>query len=225
MRVRAAGEMPSLRATMNLGGLIAAGDVDGVVTQILAGFEGDARIMVLDADGDGRVTAAEVRANAMLGPLLEPDVDVDGDGTSDHLSFGVRVNWVRGYFEDERRAIVATGPGGAFKDDGTHMCVPDPCDAATTCSECNGSDPAFRGCGWCPGTGCIANAQMATCETEWQSRLSSCVECEGFATETACSRGDARCGWSTSCGRCVNDAFCSTIPAECTDLRDARSCE
>ncbi|MBX3248006.1 MAG: trypsin-like peptidase domain-containing protein [Myxococcales bacterium] len=225
VRVRAAGEMPSLRATMNLGGLLAVAEVDGVLTQILAGFQGDPRIMVLDADGDGRVTAAEVRANAMLGPLLEPDVDVDADGTMDHLSFGVRVNWVRGYFEDERRAIVATGPGGAFKNDGMHMCVPDPCGAATTCSECNGDDPAFRACGWCPGTGCIASSQMATCETEWQSRLSSCVECGGFATQTACARGDARCAWSASCGRCVNGAFCSTIPSECTDLRDARSCE
>ena len=39
-------------------------------------------------NSDGKITADEIRNNALLKPLLAPDVDTDKDGKPDALSIG-----------------------------------------------------------------------------------------------------------------------------------------
>jgi hypothetical protein len=43
---------------------------------------------LFDGNADGKITADEIRNNALLKPLLAPDVDTDKDGTKDALSIG-----------------------------------------------------------------------------------------------------------------------------------------
>ncbi len=61
------------------------------------------------------------------------------------------------------------------------------------------------------------------CDAEaWIDNQVLCPSCD-YDDQGACDR-DGFCGWSATCGRCVNDSRCSTIPTECTDLRRARGC-
>ncbi|MBX3247165.1 MAG: hypothetical protein KF901_08295 [Myxococcales bacterium] len=104
-------------------------------------------------------------------------------------------------------------------------CETSGCDRATSCSECNGV--GFEGCGWCPGTGCVAvTAGVATeCETALWTRLAQCIDCEAATSPTQCRRTAAECAWCEGTGSCVNGAWCATIPEACGDLRSARMCE
>ncbi|MBX3251066.1 MAG: hypothetical protein KF901_28065 [Myxococcales bacterium] len=177
-----------------------------------------ALLAMIDTGADGRIDADELATFGPIADRLAADLDLDGDGTLDAMSLGVELEAVAATILSSRQAT-----SGRAK---SMMCLePDDCERATSCAVCNGSDPAYRNCSWCPGTGCMANTRESECSTEWQSRLSSCIDCEAFTTPTACRRGDARCAWSETCGACVNDAFCATIPPACTDRRSARSCD
>lgn len=48
----------------------------------------------VDADHDGAITLAELLANSTFQSLLLPDVDVDGDGTPESMSFGFAIHAV-----------------------------------------------------------------------------------------------------------------------------------
>lgn len=177
-----------------------------------------ALLTMIDAGGDGRIDADELASFGPVADRLVPDLDLDGDGTLDAISLGVELEAVRATILSPR---VATSGRPKMM-----MCLePDDCERATSCAVCNGSDPAYRNCAWCPGTGCMSSRRESECSTEWQSRLSSCIECGSFTTPAACRRGDSRCAWSETCNSCVNNSFCSTIPPACTDLRAARSCD
>jgi hypothetical protein len=44
---------------------------------------------LFDIDKDGSIAADEVKNSALLGVLLKADVDLDKDGTPDHMSAGM----------------------------------------------------------------------------------------------------------------------------------------
>ena len=57
--------------------------------QALGGAGVDPQILqFLDSDGDGRITVKDLESNFLIGSLLRPDVDLDGDGQADALSMG-----------------------------------------------------------------------------------------------------------------------------------------
>ncbi|MBX3252143.1 MAG: trypsin-like peptidase domain-containing protein [Myxococcales bacterium] len=236
-RVRVAGELPEREGQTDLGGLLADEDVTAILEPIAAAFsrriaeapgcpsacEEPLLQMLLDAldrDHDGQLSTAELRAHPLLAEALTPDVDADGDGVADHFSFGVRIFWTRADFDvsaTDRR----TTSHRREKNDPVAMCRQRSCSSATTCDACNG--PTVTGCGWCPTLGCVSLSRASECdESQWITVRSSCVDCSGLGRD-ACDR-NGFCGWSATCGRCINDSRCSTIPTECTDLRRARGC-
>jgi hypothetical protein len=113
--VRVQGPWSEHGATLELGGLVPAARLDDV-RRALAGAlsdrvgadsgcpsacedpANDVVLALIDLDRDARVSADELAAST-LGGYLEPDIDVDGDGTADHLSFGARIGWVRAWIE------------------------------------------------------------------------------------------------------------------------------
>ena len=82
-----------------IAGLVADSQLDASVivplAQLLTGLlaenpgseEAQLIATLFDADSDGTITAVEIK-NSLIGALLAPDVDLDGDGRKDHLSFG-----------------------------------------------------------------------------------------------------------------------------------------
>jgi hypothetical protein len=52
------------------------------------GSTGRALMGLFDANDDGTVTDQEIRENALIGSLLAPDLDLDGNGVADSLSAG-----------------------------------------------------------------------------------------------------------------------------------------
>lgn len=53
------------------------------------GSAGRTMMGIFDANDDGLVTDQEVRTNGLVQAMLAPDLDLDGDGTKDALSFGI----------------------------------------------------------------------------------------------------------------------------------------
>ena len=49
---------------------------------------------LFDTDRDNQITVAELKGNALVGLLIAPDIDTDGDGKRDSLSFGFGVEAV-----------------------------------------------------------------------------------------------------------------------------------
>ncbi|MBX3247791.1 MAG: trypsin-like peptidase domain-containing protein [Myxococcales bacterium] len=239
-RARFEAELGEHEGRAELGGLLTDADVTALLEPVAASFTARVAatpgcpsacddplvqmlVLALDRDRDGRVTARELRDNPLLGGALAPDVDVDGDGTPDHFSIGLRVFWVRADVE------VAAGStsqglshGTLHKDAALAMCRPNQCATSTTCGACNST--ATPGCGWCESLGCIALDRALECRPgEWLTTRSACVDCGGLDAES-CSR-NGFCGWSTTCNACINDSRCSAIPAACSDLRRARGCD
>jgi hypothetical protein len=56
-------------------------------------------LKAFDTDGNGTITAAELKSNALIGTLLTPDVDVDNDGNKE-LSLGVGFTAVGAVIQD-----------------------------------------------------------------------------------------------------------------------------
>jgi hypothetical protein len=204
VEARVRGPLTPLDATVQLGGLLTEGDLNRALGVVLEAFESDPRIAELDADEDGEVTPLELRDHAVLGPLLRPDVDLDGDGVPDHFSVGVRLDLVRGHIDDvtasERSRRHKSGDAGVPMS----MCTPDPCADAVDCAACN----ARPECGWCTGEfGCVERSRQSECESNgdtWADRLTECVDCTSRSTCEDCVRRNAFCGWCPSMG-CVHD--------------------
>ena len=55
--------------------------------------------LLLDTDKDGKVSVEELTGNALVGPFIAPDLDLDKDGTPDALSFGMAFSGVRCYVD------------------------------------------------------------------------------------------------------------------------------
>jgi V8-like Glu-specific endopeptidase len=228
-RVRIEAELPFDEAVLNLGGALSERELVTLVDTIAASF--DARIaetpgcpdacedetiaMLLaatDADEDGRVSGAELRTHPVLGDWLAPDLDLDADGRADHFSFGV-LAFLRAARFDESMPVGSSSSALVPKAD---FCAVT-CDA-TDCRGCQST-----ACGWCEGQGCMPRSRARECDAEaWIDNQLFCPSCN-HTSQGACDR-DGFCGWSTTCGRCVNDTRCSEIPTECTDLRDRRGC-
>lgn len=228
-RVRIEAELPFDEAVLNLGGALSERELVTLVDTIAASF--DARIaetpgcpgacedetiaMLLaatDADDDGRVSGAELRTHPVLGDWLAPDLDLDRDGRADHFSFGV-LAFLRAARFDESAPVSSSSRALVPKAD---FCAVT-CDA-TDCRGCQST-----ACGWCEGQGCMPRSRARECDAEaWIDNQLFCPSCN-HTSQGACDR-DGFCGWSTTCGRCVNDTRCSEIPTECTDLRDRRGC-
>lgn len=96
---------------VRLGGAILKEELDGVVIPGLAelwtGASAPAALDLFDADGDLVITAEEIRTNAVIGPLLAPDVDLltgagtydpRTDGVADSISLGVSFTCVGAVF-------------------------------------------------------------------------------------------------------------------------------
>lgn len=99
-----------------LAGSIIASEIDGTVYPALhagaaaavardcpggacdPGSDGATALAIFDADGDGAITLEEVRSHPLVGGLLAPDLDLDGDGTNDALSTGARFTAVGATF-------------------------------------------------------------------------------------------------------------------------------
>ena len=227
--VRIEAELPFDEAVLNLGGALSERELVTLVDTIAASF--DARIaetpgcpdacedetmaMLLaatDADEDGRVSGAELRTHPVLGDWLAPDLDLDADGRADHFSFGV-LAFLRAARFDESMPVSSSSSALVPKAD---FCAVT-CDA-TDCRGCQST-----ACGWCEGQGCMPRSRARECDAEaWIDNQLFCPSCN-HTSQGACDR-DGFCGWSTTCGRCVNDTRCSEIPTECTDLRDRRGC-
>jgi hypothetical protein len=227
--VRIEAELPFDEAVLNLGGALSERELVTLVDTIAASF--DARIaetpgcpdacedetmaMLLaatDADEDGRVSGAELRTHPVLGDWLAPDLDLDADGRADHFSFGV-LAFLRAARFDESMPVSSSSSALVPKAD---FCAVT-CDA-TDCRGCQST-----ACGWCEGQGCMPRSRARECDAEaWIDNQLFCPSCN-HTNQSACDR-DGFCGWSTTCGRCVNDTRCSEIPTECTDLRDRRGC-
>ncbi|MCU0675851.1 MAG: S1 family peptidase [Myxococcota bacterium] len=228
-RVRIEAELPFDEAMINLGGALSERELVTLVDTIAASF--DARIaatpgcpdacedetiaMLLaatDADADGRMSGAELRTHPVLGEWLAPDLDLDRDGRADHFSFGV-LAFLRAARFDESTPVSSSSSALVPKAD---FCAVT-CDA-TDCRGCQST-----ACGWCEGQGCMPRSRARECDAEaWIDNQLFCPSCN-HTSQSACDR-DGFCGWSTTCGRCVNDTRCSEIPTECTDLRDRRGC-
>jgi hypothetical protein len=228
-RVRIEAELPFDEAVLNLGGALSERELITLVDTIASSF--DARIaetpgcpeacedetiaMLLaatDADDDGRVSGAELRTHPVLGDWLAPDLDLDRDGRADHFSFGV-LAFLRAARFDESAPVSSSSSALVPK---TDFCAVT-CDA-TDCRGCQST-----ACGWCEGQGCMPRSRARECDAEaWIDNQLFCPSCN-HTSQSACDR-DGFCGWSTTCGRCVNDTRCSEIPTECTDLRDRRGC-
>ncbi|MCB9599409.1 MAG: trypsin-like peptidase domain-containing protein [Sandaracinus sp.] len=208
---RARGAMTSLRATMQLGGLVSTEQVDDLVGAVLREFEDDPRLSALDADEDGEVTVLELRDHPAVGPLLRPDVDTDADGSPDHFSVGVRVDWSRTAFDAPELATRSARREKAG-DAGTAaaMCAPDPCADATDCGACN----ARSECGWCAGElGCVARARESECTSDghvWADRITECEDCTSRTTCDECVGRNAFCGWCPGTG-CVADSSAASL--------------
>ena len=50
---------------------------------------------ILDTNRDGEITADELLNNFLSGPFLSPDIDLDGDGIKESMSFGVGFSSIR----------------------------------------------------------------------------------------------------------------------------------
>jgi hypothetical protein len=61
---------------------------------------GQQYLTLLDADKDGKVTIEELKANNLIMGLLQPDVDLDANGTNDALSAAVGINGVLATFPE-----------------------------------------------------------------------------------------------------------------------------
>ncbi|MCB9619661.1 MAG: trypsin-like serine protease [Sandaracinus sp.] len=224
--VRVEAELPIDEAVLHVGGALAERELVAFVDSVAASFTArvaatagcpeaceDETIAALlgavDGDEDGVVSGAELRTHALLGPLLAPDVDLDGDGRDDHFSFGLLAFLRTASFDEvssSSSALVAKA---------------DLCAVSCEASDCRSCQSTA--CGWCDGQGCLPRSRARECEAEsWIDSQLYCPSCE-HTSETACNR-DGFCGWSATCGRCVNDTRCSQIPAECSDLRQARGC-
>jgi len=227
--VRIEAELPFDEAVLNLGGALSERELVTLVDTIAASF--DARIAetpgcpdacedetiatllaATDADDDGRVSGVELRTHPVLGDWLAPDLDLDDDGRADHFSFGV-LAFLRAARFDESAPVSSSSSALVPKAD---FCAVT-CDA-TDCRGCQST-----ACGWCEGQGCMPRSRARECDSEaWIDNQLFCPSCD-HTSQGACDR-DGFCGWSTTCGRCVNDTRCSEIPTECTDLRDRRGC-
>jgi V8-like Glu-specific endopeptidase len=228
-RVRIEAELPFDEAVVNLGGALSERELVTLVDTIAASFdarlaatpgcpeacEDEAMAMLLaatDADDDGRVSGAELRTHPVLGDWLAPDLDLDRDGRADHFSFGV-LAFLRAARFDESAPVSSSSSALVPKAD---FCAVT-CDA-TDCRGCQST-----ACGWCEGQGCMPRSRARECDADaWIDNQLFCPSCD-HTSQSACDR-DGFCGWSTTCGRCVNDTRCSEIPTECTDLRDRRGC-
>lgn len=226
-QVRVEAELPFDEAVMNLGGALSERELVGLVDTVAASFsarvaetpgcpsacedETIARLLAAtDADDDGVVSGGELRTHPALGEWLAPVLDLDRDGRADHFSFGI-LGFLRAARFDE--SIASSSSALAPKAD---LCAVT-CDASD-CRTCQST-----ACGWCEGQGCMPLSRARECDAEaWVDSVLFCPSCD-HTSQTACDR-DGFCGWSTTCGRCVNDTRCSEIPTECTDLRRARGC-
>jgi hypothetical protein len=66
----------------------------------MADSGGDVALGFFDADDDCAVTLEEIQNNALIGSLLAPETDTDGDGTKDALSMGVGITAVGAVFDN-----------------------------------------------------------------------------------------------------------------------------
>jgi len=225
--VRAEGTLTSLRSSMQLGGLLAREDLNDLLGALVREFGDDPRLNALDADEDGEVTPLELRDHAVIGPLLQPDVDVDGDGESDHFSVGVRIDWVRAAFDapelESTRDARRTKSGDAGVDRGA-MCEPDPCADATDCAACN----ARPECGFCSSElGCVLRTREAECTMDggtWADRVTECVDCASRSTCGECIGRNAFCAWCPGMG-CVSDTAGAALACGGDYRRFADGCE
>lgn len=225
--VRARGAMTSLRTSMQLGGLLTVDDLNVLLGALVREFGDDPRLASLDADGDGEVTPLELRDHPVIGPLLRPDVDLDGDGTADHFSVGVRIDWVRAAFDTpeltDDRDTRRTKSGDAGVSRGA-MCEPDPCEDATDCAACN----ARPECGFCSTElGCVLRTREAECTMDggaWADRVTECVDCASRATCGECVGRNAFCAWCPGMG-CVSDTAGAALACGADYRRFTDGCE
>jgi hypothetical protein len=102
------------------GGAIASDDVNGIVLPALqvtvaaiikrdcptgasscvANSTGAQYLQLLDTDKNGEVSLDELKSNSLIMGLLQPDVDLDDDGTKDALSAAVGINGVHATFPE-----------------------------------------------------------------------------------------------------------------------------
>lgn len=80
-----------------INGAVPMSDVDGKIipaiaesmTEELSQPDANQVVKSMDTDSDGTITAAELKANQLIGMVLKPDIDTDGDGTKDSISIGL----------------------------------------------------------------------------------------------------------------------------------------
>ncbi len=136
-----------------------------------------------------------------------------GDGGYGTMSYDFATTYIRQNGAAVLDDLDTTIPGNGCEDDMGELPA-DRCGAAGDCAACT----ALSGCGWCDGTGCIADADQGTCVIYYPNT------CPRPAADPCGAADCASCVATDGCDWCSWGDFCfspSARTAECWDPRNA----